>query len=119
MGEVMSQWWEPDSEVLRAVMEGRYRLSDMEETEQCWVVAELSELGWSTLRISEAMRCSQRHVKRLRAKVLTQYMRRVHRSGSEVQFQRERAERAERDVLVVRRERDELRGLFGGRNSTS
>lgn len=115
MGEVASQWWEPDAEVLRAVMEGRYRLSDMAETEQCWVVAELSEMGWSTLRISEAMRCSQRHVKRLRAKVLTQYMRRVCRVGAELQQQRDRADRAERDVLVVRRERDELRGLFGGR----
>lgn len=113
MGEVMSEWWEPDEEVLRAVMDGRYRLADMGETEQCWVVAELSERGWSTLRISEAMRCSQRHVKRLRAKVLTQYMRRVCRAGAEVELQRERAERAERDVLVIRRERDELRGLFG------
>lgn len=113
MGEVMTEWWEPDEEVLRAVMDGRYRLADMGETEQCWVVAELSERGWSTLRISEAMRCSQRHVKRLRAKVLTQYMRRVCRAGTEVELQRERAERAERDVLVIRRERDELRGLFG------
>jgi len=115
MGEMMTEWWEPDEEVLRAVMDGRYRLADMGETEQCWVVAELSERGWSTLRISEAMRCSQRHVKRLRAKVLTQYMRRVCRAGTEVEMQRERAERAERDVLVIRRERDELRGLFGSR----
>lgn len=114
MGEVTSQWWEPDEEVLCAVIDGRYRLADMDETEQCWVVAELSERGWSTLRISEAMRCSQRHVKRLRAKVLTQYMRRVCRAAAELRVQRERAERAERDVLVVRRERDELRGLFKG-----
>lgn len=114
MGEVTSQWWEPDEEVLCAVIDGRYRLADMDETEQCWVVAELSERGWSTLRISEAMRCSQRHVKRLRAKVLTQYMRRACRAAAELQVQRERAERAERDVLVVRRERDELRGLFKG-----
>lgn len=110
----MSQWWEPDEEVLCAVIDGRYRLADMQETEQCWVVAELSERGWSTLRISDAMRCSQRHVKRLRAKVLTQYMRRVCRAAAELRVQRERAERAERDVLVVRRERDELRGLFKG-----
>lgn len=114
MGEVTSQWWEPDEEVLCAVIDGRYKLADMDETEQCWVVAELSERGWSTLRISEAMRCSQRHVKRLRAKVLTQYMRRVCRAAAELRVQRERAERAERDVLVVRRERDELRGLFKG-----
>ena len=114
MGEVTSQWWEPDEEVLCAVIDGRYRLADMDETEQCWVVAELSERGWSTLRISEAMRCSQRHVKRLRAKVLTQYMRRVCSAAAELRVQRERAERAERDVLVVRRERDELRGLFKG-----
>lgn len=114
MGEVTSQWWEPDEEVLCAVIDGRYRLADMDETEQCWVVAELSERGWSTLRISEVMRCSQRHVKRLRAKVLTQYMRRVCRAAAELRVQRERAERAERDVLVVRRERDELRGLFKG-----
>lgn len=114
MEEVTSQWWEPDEEVLCAVIDGRYRLADMDETEQCWVVAELSERGWSTLRISEAMRCSQRHVKRLRAKVLTQYMRRVCRAAAELRVQRERAERAERDVLVVRRERDELRGLFKG-----
>ena len=52
-------------------------------------------------------------MKRLRAKVLTQYMRRVCRAGTEVELQRESAERAERDVLVIRRERDELRGLFG------
>lgn len=110
----MAEWWEPDEHVLSAVIERRYRLSDMEETEQCWVVAELSERGWSTLHISEAMRCTQRHIKRLRARVLTQYMRRVCRLGAELQQQRERAERAERDVLVVRRERDELRGLFGG-----
>jgi len=112
--EETAGWWEPDKEVLEATLSGRYKLADMTTADRCWVIAELSEMGWSTLRISQVLRCTQRHVKRLRANVLTQYMRRERRHEGELRVLSERAERAERDVLVIRRERDELRALFGG-----
>lgn len=110
--ECVAEWWEPDEVVLEAVRQGRIRLSEIESTEQSWVVARLSESGWSTLQISEALACSQRQVKRIRARVLTQQFRRVWRLEAERERLEQALARAERNVVILRQERDGLRELF-------
>lgn len=108
-----AEWWEPDEVILDAVCARRVQLADIDATDQCWVVARLSERGWSTLEIAEAIACSQRQVKRIRAKVLTQQFRRVMRlEGAQEQLEQALA-RAERNVVILRQERDQLRGVLG------
>jgi len=108
-----SEWWEPDEVILDAVRAGRLTLADIGTTDQAWIVARLSERGWSTLEISEAMACSQRQVKRIRARVLCQQFRRVIRFEEEQERLEMALARAERDVVILRQERDELRRVIG------
>ena len=89
-------WWEPDQNEVDAVMAYRLRLRDLTEESQCYVVAELSELGMTTASIAERMRCSQRQVKRIRSRVLTQQMRLVSRYRLEL----EHSERKRSDAFL-------------------
>lgn len=107
-----SQWWQPDEVVVDAVRRGRVDWSTLEEHEQCWVVASLSEDGLGTAPIAEMCSCSQRQVKRLRARILTQQMRIAIRAVRQRDEAREAAATARRRLAVVTLERDELRAVF-------
>lgn len=105
-----AHWWEPDPVVLDAVMDGRLAFRDLDLDSQSWVVAELSERGLTTLLISEKLKCSQRQVKRVRARTLTQQMRLVARLTGERDVALFRVRESSRYVEAVRRELDFLRG---------
>lgn len=67
--------WVPDDMITDAVSHGRMAGRDLAPEDERWVVAELSEKGWSTRDIADRLGRTQRHVKRLRAEVLVQVMR--------------------------------------------
>lgn len=67
--------WVPDDMITDAVSHGRVMGRDLAPEDERWVVASLSEKGWSSREIADRLGRTPRHVKRLRAEVLVQVMR--------------------------------------------
>lgn len=74
------QGWEPDPQVVDAVLDGRASLDTLTDADRCVVVAELSERGESVDQIADRLRCCTRVVKRLRADPLTRTLVRAMRA---------------------------------------
>lgn len=74
------QGWEPDEQVVDAVLDGRATLDTLADEDRCVVVATLSERGESVEQIADRLRCCTRVVKRLRAAPLTRTLVRAMRA---------------------------------------
>lgn len=72
--------WEPDPQVVDAVLDGRATLDTLEDDDRAVVVATLSERGESVEQIADRLRCCTRVVKRLRAAPLTRTLVRAMRA---------------------------------------
>ena len=72
--------WEPDEQVVDAVLDGRAWLDTLEDEDRAVVVATLSERGESVEQIADRLRCCTRVVKRLRAAPLTRTLVRAMRA---------------------------------------
>lgn len=67
--------WAPDEMVTDAVLDGRRDYASLSAEDARWVVADLTERGYSSRQIAGWLVCSQRQVKRLRAELVTRVMR--------------------------------------------
>ena len=74
------QGWEPDPQVVDAVLDGRAWLDTLDDEDRAVVVATLSERGESVEQIADRLRCCTRVVKRLRAAPLTRTLVRAMRA---------------------------------------
>ncbi len=72
--------WEPDEQVVDAVLDGRATLETRADEDRAVVVATLSERGESVEQIADRLSCCTRVVKRLRAAPLTRTLVRAMRA---------------------------------------
>lgn len=86
--------WEPDEQVVDAVLDGRAALDTLEDADRCVVVATLSERGESVEQIADRLDCCTRVVKRLRAAPLTRTLVRAMRAETAREKAESKARRA-------------------------
>lgn len=77
--------WEPDPQIVDAVLDGRASLTTLDDADRAVVVAELSERGESVEQIADRLGCCTRVVKRVRAQPLTRTLVRAMRAEAERQ----------------------------------
>ena len=91
MDHSLTAGWEPDTAIVDAVLCGRRRLDDLDETDRAVVVAELSNAGESVELIANRLGCTPRTVKRMRAWPLTRTLLRARSAEAAVEQWQSRA----------------------------
>lgn len=70
-----SGWETPDWALTEKVLEGTADVRSLRRDQLCWVIAELTARGYTVRQIAGHVRCSPRHVKRIRALPIVSVMR--------------------------------------------
>lgn len=91
--------WEPDDNVIPAVLGGGRTAADLCSADVHWAVVDLSQDGLSVLQIADALDLSVRWVKRIRADTLSSVMVTLRDSRIAVTDAREEARRLREELI--------------------